>query len=62
MEQKQQDFTIWYFILALIIMLTMQTFLLTPRLETITYSQFKSLIKKGLVTDLGSFQQKTATS
>ena len=30
----------------------MQTFLLSPRAETISYSQFKSLLKKGLVTDL----------
>jgi cell division protease FtsH len=52
MEQKQQAFSLWYFILAFLLLLAMQTFLLSPRVETITYSQFKSLIKQGLVTDL----------
>ena len=52
MEQKQQAFSIWYFIVTLLILLAMQTFFLSPRAETIAYSQFKSLLKKGLVTDL----------
>jgi cell division protease FtsH len=52
MEQKQQAFSIWYFILTFLLLLAMQTFFLSPRAETITYSQFKSLLKKGLVTDL----------
>ena len=52
MEQKQQAFSIWYFIVTFLILLAMQTFFLSPRGETITYSQFKSLLKKGLVTDL----------
>ncbi|HEY7319001.1 MAG TPA: ATP-dependent metallopeptidase FtsH/Yme1/Tma family protein, partial [Candidatus Binatia bacterium] len=52
MEQKQQAFSIWYFIVTFLILLAMQTFLLSPRVETISYSQFKSLLKKDLVTDL----------
>jgi cell division protease FtsH len=52
MEQKQQQFSIWYFIITFIIILAIQTFLLRPPVEMITYSQFKSLIKDRLVTDL----------
>jgi cell division protease FtsH len=37
---------------TLIILLVMQTYLPTYRAETISYSQFKSLVKEGLVTDL----------
>ena len=52
MVQKQQTFSIWYFIVTFLILLAMQTFLLSPRPEMITYSQFKSLVKNGLVADL----------
>jgi cell division protease FtsH len=51
-QQNQQTFSIWYFIVALLILLVMQTYLPMYRAETITYSQFKSLVKQGLVTDL----------
>ena len=52
MKQNQQTFSIWYFILAFLILLVMQTYLPTYRAEMITYSQFKSLVKEGLLTDL----------
>jgi cell division protease FtsH len=52
MEQKQQQFSIWYFIGAFIVMLLIQNFFAGPHVGTITYSQFKSLVKKGLVADL----------
>ena len=52
MKQNQQTFSIWYFVVALLILLVMQTYLPMYRSEMITYSQFKSLVKQGLVTDL----------
>ena len=52
MVQRQQTFSIWYFIVTFLILLAMQTFFLSPRPEMITYSQFKSLVKDGLVADL----------
>jgi cell division protease FtsH len=52
MEKKQQEFSVWYFVLSLVIVLAMQYFFLGPSLETISYSQFKSLVGQGLVTDL----------
>ncbi|MGE5302792.1 MAG: ATP-dependent zinc metalloprotease FtsH [Alphaproteobacteria bacterium] len=51
-QTQQQAFSIWYFILVLLILLVMQTYLPMQRTETIAYSQFKSLVKQGLVTDL----------
>jgi cell division protease FtsH len=52
MEKKQQQFSIWYFVMAFIIVLIIQSVLTNPNWETITYSQFKSLLKRGMVTDL----------
>jgi cell division protease FtsH len=51
-KPNQQAFSIWYFIMALLILLVMQTYLPTYRAEMITYSDFKSLARQGLVTDL----------
>ena len=51
MGDKQQ-FSIWYFFITLTILLVMQTYLLAPRPEVISYSQFKTLVKQKLVTNL----------
>jgi cell division protease FtsH len=52
MEQKQQQFSIWYFIGTFVVLLLIQNYFAGPHVGTITYSQFKSLVKKGLVTDV----------
>jgi cell division protease FtsH len=52
MEKKQRDFSIWYFVVAVIAVLAIQHYLSAPAVETISYSQFKSLAQKGLVKDL----------
>ena len=52
MEYKQQTFSIGYFLITLAILMAMQYFFLSPQVEMITYSQFKSLVKNGLVADL----------
>ncbi len=52
MEKKQQQFSVWYFIAAFIVVVIIQNFLANPPIETITYSQFKTLVKKGLAADL----------
>jgi hypothetical protein len=51
-QQKQQAFSVWYFVISFLLILAMQTYLLRPHPEAITYSQFKSLVKQGLVTDV----------
>ena len=52
MEKKSADFSIIYLLVALSLMFVGQYFLLTPQLETISYSQFKILVKKGQVTEV----------
>jgi cell division protease FtsH len=52
MGNKQQQFSIWYFLVSLLLIFAMQTYLLRPHPHAITYSQFKSLLKQGLVADL----------
>ena len=53
MEPKQQRFSIGYVIAALIALLLLQSVLFAPHAETLSYSEFKALVKKGKVSDLG---------
>ena len=43
---------IGYFLIALMLLFALQSFFASPRVETISYSQFKSLLKKGLVSNV----------
>jgi cell division protease FtsH len=52
MDKKRRRFSIVYFILAFSTMLMVQNYFFSSHVELIRYSQFKSLIKKGLITDL----------
>jgi FtsH Extracellular len=51
-KMKQRQFSIWYFLITLVMLMAMQYFFLSSQVERIPYSQFKSLVKNGLVTDL----------
>ena len=51
-EKGKQDFSIAYFIMALAMIFILQYALLTKQVETISYSQFKALVKKGQVAEL----------
>ncbi|HEX2932817.1 MAG TPA: ATP-dependent metallopeptidase FtsH/Yme1/Tma family protein, partial [Candidatus Binatia bacterium] len=52
MDKKQKNFSIGYFILALALMFVSQYFLFIQSVETLSYSQFKTLLKHGQVTDI----------
>ena len=52
MQKWQQQFSIGYFVIALILLFALQTFFASPHTETITYSQFKALAKKGLLSNV----------
>ena len=53
MEKKKTDFSVVYFILALGLMFVAQFALLGKQVaETISYSQFKALVKKGQVAEV----------
>jgi cell division protease FtsH len=51
MEKKQQ-FSLWYFLIALLVIIAIQTFLFMPHAENISYSDFKVLLKAGKVEAL----------
>ena len=52
MEPKHQTFSIGYFIAALIVLFVLQSVLFAPHAETLSYSEFKALAKKGKVSNL----------
>jgi cell division protease FtsH len=52
MEQKQRTFSIWYAVLAMMVLFGIQAILLAPHPENVSYSQFKALVKAGKVSDL----------
>jgi len=52
MDKRRQHLSVGYFIVALVVLLVLQMFLAPARQETISYSQFKALAKKALVTNL----------
>jgi cell division protease FtsH len=52
MESKKQKFSIWYFVAALIALVVLQSVLFAPHAETLSYSEFKALAKKGKVSNL----------
>lgn len=52
MEKKKQQFSLWYFVAASVILLAIQLLLFAPRVETVTYSEFKALLKAGKVDTL----------
>jgi cell division protease FtsH len=52
MEFKKQKFSIGYFVIALIVLFLLQSVLFAPHAETLSYSEFKALAKKGKVSNL----------
>jgi cell division protease FtsH len=53
MDKKTQQMSAWYFIAAItILVLFVQSFLVTANVKTINYSQFKSVLKKGQISDV----------
>lgn len=52
MEKKQQQFSLWYFLAALLVLMAIQTFLFAPHAENLSYSDFKILLGAGKVKDL----------
>ncbi len=52
MERKHRQFSIWYFIFAFFTILMIQNYYGRTHVEIIHYSQFKSLLNKGLIADV----------
>ncbi|KWR90871.1 ATP-dependent zinc metalloprotease FtsH [Cupriavidus sp. IDO] len=52
MEPRQQQFSLWYVLLAVSVMLILQSVLFSPHVETLPYSDFKVLLKAGKLKDI----------
>jgi len=52
MNRKQQRFSVLYLLFSLLLLWAVQTYILSLPRQEITYSQFKALVKQGLVTDI----------
>src|SRR5689334_19020 len=52
MEPKQRTFSMWYTVAAMLLFFGIQAILMTPHPETVSYSEFKSLVKANKVSDL----------
>ena len=52
MEPKHQKFSVGYFLAALIALFLLQSLLFAPHAENLSYSEFKTLVKKGKVSNL----------
>jgi cell division protease FtsH len=52
MKQKKIHFSIWYFIVAMGVLMLFQYFFLAQQQATISYSEFKALVREGRVEDL----------
>ena len=52
MEPKQRTFSVGYVIATVLALVLIQSILLAPHAESLSYSEFKTLVKKGKVSDL----------
>ena len=50
--EKKTHFSIWYFVLAMIILMAFQTYFLTDQVGQIPYNEFKKLLKSNKLSDL----------
>ena len=48
----KKRFSIWYFVLAMILFYYLQPMLSSSKIETISYSQFKQYVEQGIAGDL----------
>lgn len=52
MEIKQRRFSFWYFVAAFFVLMALENFLMGAIVETLTYSEFKTLLKAGKITEV----------
>jgi cell division protease FtsH len=60
MEPKQRTFSMWYTVAAMLLFFGIQAILLAPHPETVSYSEFKSLVKANKVSDLMLYKDTIA--
>ncbi|HSL48196.1 MAG TPA: ATP-dependent zinc metalloprotease FtsH [Candidatus Deferrimicrobiaceae bacterium] len=56
MEPKRRTFSVWYAVVPMLVLLGVQAFLLVPRPQNMSYSEFKALLRAGKVSELALYQ------
>ena len=51
MDQKQ-NFSMWYFLSVMVVMLALQSILYNRHVESLAYSDFKTLLRAGKITEV----------
>src|ERR1041384_2595694 len=52
-DKRYRPSQIWYFFAIIFLVLSMQNFFVGTHVELISYSQFKALLKKDLISEIG---------
>src|SRR3989442_13753526 len=47
MEKHQQQFSLWYFLIAFVLLVLLQSLFMGSHVETLDYSEFKALLRAG---------------
>ena len=50
--EKQQQFSLWYFLVAFLAIMAIQNFLFAPHPENLAYNEFKALLKAGKLANI----------
>ncbi len=50
--EKQQQFSLWYFLVAFLAIMAIQNFLFAPHPENLAYNEFKALLKAGKLDNI----------
>jgi cell division protease FtsH len=58
--EKKTHFSIWYFILAMIVLMAFQTYFLAEQVSQVPYNEFKKLLKAGKLTDIVLYDDMVA--
>lgn len=62
MEKNQQQFSLWYFIIAFFVLTVFQSLFFAPHVENLTYSDFKSLLRTAQIEEVTLGTQRISGS
>lgn len=52
MEKREQQFSLWYFIVTLFVLMTIQNFFISAQVQNLSYSDFKTLLKNDKIIEV----------
>ena len=54
---KKQIVSVWYFVGVFLLLMALQNYVFAPRVDTLSYAEFKALVEKGKVSDVAIGEQ-----